>query len=214
MCDVGSVSNFLVISYRAAYKWLVDSIKKENPSITNESIRIGVSGESAGGGLAAELCQRFLDEYDPANAADYYPLPAAQLLIYPMLDDRTSVDSDKSIPPHLLWSHTSNLYAWSAYFGPNHKPGQEELPQYASATRRRNLEGLPPMWIAVGDLDVFLTECQDYARRMEDAGVPTQYLEVKGAYHGFVSVGSGEEAPVLQHWKSFRDFALQYLKSS
>ncbi|CAJ1970345.1 unnamed protein product [Cylindrotheca closterium] len=194
----------------AAYKWLVDSIQKKAPSITKENIRVGVSGESAGGGLAAELCQLLLDDHNNANA-DSCPLPVAQLLIYPMLDDRTSVGSDKSIIPHLLWSHTSNVYAWSAYLRPNHQPGQDQLPKYASAARRTNMEGLPPTWIAVGDLDVFRTECQDYATRMKDAGVPTKYLEVKGAYHGFVSFGSGEEPPVQQHWQSFQDFALPYL---
>lgn len=196
---------------RTAYKWLVDSIKRENPSATNESIRIVISGESSGGGLAAELCQRLLDE---RNDDDDYPLPVAQLLIYPMLDDRTSVNPGNGLPPHLIWSHTSNLYAWGAYLGPSYKPGQDELPKYASASRRANLNGLPPTWVGVGDLDVFLSECQDFAKRTKDAGVPTEYLEVKRAYHGFVTLGTGEEPPVLELWKSWQKFALQYLKAT
>lgn len=199
--------------FSAAYKWLVESIKRDHPSINNETIQIAISGESSGGGLAAELCQRLLDEHDN-DKTNQYPLPVAQLLIYPMLDDRTSIDPDNSLPPHLVWSHTSNLYAWSAYLGLKDKPGKDKLPEYASAARRRNLEGLPPTWIAVGDLDVFLSECQDYAQRMKDAGVPTEYLEVRGAYHGFVGLGSGEETPVLSMWNSFRDFASLYLKAS
>ena len=198
---------------RAAYKWLVDSIKTDNPTATNESIRIAISGESAGGGLAAELCQRLLDEHEQND----YPLPVAQLLIYPMLDDRTSAniqeDDRNRLPPHLIWSHTSNLYAWKAYLGPNCTPGQKELPKYASASRRNNLKGMPPTWIVVGDLDVFLSECQDFAKRMKDAGVLTEYLELKGAYHGFVSIYTGEEPPLGKVWHSFQNFALQYLMS-
>ncbi|CAJ1954648.1 unnamed protein product [Cylindrotheca closterium] len=197
-----------------AYKYLVDSIKKQDPTATNDNIKIALCGESAGGGLAAEMSQRLLDEYNSNNTKQEssYPLPVAQLLINPMLDDRTSVEPKEEYPAnHLIWNHHSNIYAWSTYLGPNHKPGQDKLPKYAAASRRENFKGLPPAWITAGSLDLMCPEAADYAKRLKEAGVPTEYLEIKGAYHGFVTICEGDEPPTIPLWKSFREFARKYL---
>jgi acetyl esterase/lipase len=47
------------------------------------------------------------------------------------------------------------------------------------------LSGLPPTWIGVGSADLFHDEDVDYARRLRDAGVPTQLDVIAGAFHGF-----------------------------
>lgn len=188
---------------------MVDAIKKKDSTATNDNIRIAICGESAGAGLATEMAQRLLDEYN--NGSKDYPLPVAQLLINPMLDDRTSVAPKEYPANHLMWNHHSNIYAWTTYLGPNHKPGDAELPKYASASRRTDLTSLPPAWITVGTLDIFHAENLDYARRLKEAGVPTEYFEVEGAYHGFVTVCEGGEPVIVELWKSFREFALKYL---
>jgi acetyl esterase/lipase len=100
-------------------------------TVTDENTRILVVGESSGGGLAAELCQRLLDDNEnQTEESKKLPLPVAHPMFNPMLDDRISAhtaDNDSSMPPHLVWNHTSNLYAWGAYLGTEHKPGQAEL---------------------------------------------------------------------------------------
>ena len=48
-----------------------------------------------------------------------------------------------------------------------------------------NLTGLPPAFIAVGAIDLFVDEDIEYARRLIAAGVPTELHVVPGAYHGF-----------------------------
>lgn len=186
---------------------MVDSIKKEDPTATNENIKIAICGESAGAGLAAEMAQRLLDEHNPND----YPLPAAQLLLTPMLDDRTSIDQKEYPANHLVWNHPSNIYAWSTYLGPNNKPGQDELPKYAAASRREHLKGLPPAWITAGSLDLLCPEAAEYAKRLKEDGVPTEYFEVKGAYHGFVTMCEGDEPPMVPLWKSLREFVSKYL---
>lgn len=189
-----------------AYIWLVERLQSE---ADGKKLKILISGESAGGGLAAELCQRLLDESLESDANIL--LPAAQLLMYPMLDDRTCVNDDLSaLPPHILWNNTSNNYAWSSYLGNNCKPGDEALPKYASASRREDLSSLPPAYIICGDLDLFRDECKDYARRLEESGVETEYVEVEGGFHGFMTIGTNEE-PVVKAWQSFRDFGEKYL---
>ena len=55
---------------------------------------------------------------------------------------------------------------------------------YAAPTRATDLSGLPPTYIAVGTLDVFLDEDIDYARRLTEAGVPTELHVYPGLFHG------------------------------
>ena len=198
----------------AAYKWLFRRLRSEAGG-RDSDVRIAVAGESSGGGLAAELCQRLLDEHeeDGADAARSrpIPLPAAQLLIYPMLDDRTCINADKTqCPPHFVWNNKSNVYAWSCYLGTDNKPGEAKLPKYAAAARREDLSKLPPAWIVVGDLDLFCDECREYAERMERDGVEVKYMEIKGGFHGFLSMGKKEET-VVNVWKDFEKFGRRHL---
>ena len=132
--------------------------------------RVAVGGGSAGGGLAACVAQVATDRGD---------LPVRfQLLQYPMLDDRTPLrDIDA-----LLWTRTSNEYAWTAYL--NHPPREYEGRAYASAARRSDFRGLPAAWIGVGDIDLFHDECVGYVERLEAAGVPVRFDVVPGMYHG------------------------------
>ena len=187
----------------ASYEWLAQYLKEEH-----SDVRIAVAGESAGGGLAAELCQRLLDESKNGGAL---PNPVAQLLLYPMLDDRTCVNKRKANgPPNFVWNSTSNQYGWSSYLGPDHKPGDVKIPEYAAAARRDDLSSLPPAWIVAGDLDLFRDECKAYADRLEGAGVKTKYVELSGAFHGFFVMGKDEE-PVVTVWESFVEFGRRHL---
>eukprot|EP00980_Cylindrotheca_fusiformis_P031262 scaffold26088_cov132-Cylindrotheca_fusiformis.AAC.9 len=201
-----------------AYSWLVEYILNGDDT-TAGSPRILVVGESAGGGLAAELCQRLVDMHrsDTTNKPKL-PVPVAQLLFYPMMDDRTSMPDhvDSSIPPNLVWNHTSNRYAWGAYLkkrrGKSELVVEAELPDYAVAARRKDMTGLPAAWIAVGDLDLLCRESREYIQRLRNARVHTKYEEVKGGYHGMVTMCSEDARPIAHLWDSFRTFGREYLR--
>jgi acetyl esterase/lipase len=166
---------------RAGWVWLQSSAA----ALGVDSARVAVGGASAGGGLAAALAQRLRDE----GAARSGIQPAAQLLLYPMLDDRTAARRELDGAGHLVWHNRSNRAGWSAYLG--RSPGAPELPAYAAAARCHDLRGLPPAWIGVGDLDLFLAEGRAYAERLERAGVETALHEVAGAPHGFDALAPG-----------------------
>ena len=138
--------------------------------------RIGLSGESAGGGLAAALA---------LLARDRGKVPLAfQHLIYPMLDDRTCTLADPH--PHTgahVWTHESNVFGWSSLLG--RAPGGADVDAYAAPARATDLAGLPPTYLAVGALDLFLEEDLDYARRLTRAGVAVELHVYPGAFHGF-----------------------------
>ena len=147
----------------AALQWLV-----RLPSVDRSRVAIG--GASAGGGLAAALALLTRDRGE-------IPL-AAQLLVYPMLDDRTVDRKDLNNPGLRLWNQSSNKYGWSAYLG-----GAD--PEVAVPARREDLSGLPPAWVGVGTLDLFHDEDLAYAERLKAAGVPCEVEVVQGAFHGF-----------------------------
>jgi len=69
-------------------------------------------GDSAGGGLAAGIAILSRDRKGPAVAR--------QLLIYPMLDDRTTTP-DPYIAPFAGWSYDDNATGWNALLGTGHE---------------------------------------------------------------------------------------------
>jgi triacylglycerol lipase len=155
-----------------ALKWLYTNASE----LGVDPNRLAIGGASAGGGLSAALALLTRDRGE-------IPL-AFQLLIYPMLDDRTAVSND----PHpytgeFIWTNQLNHFGWSSLL--NQEPGSEGVSPYAAAARAENLEGLPPAYINVGTLDLFLEENLEYARRLVRAGVPTELHVYPGGYHAF-----------------------------
>lgn len=137
--------------------------------------RIVIGGASSGGGSAAGLALRLRDEGGPAVIL--------QLLVYPMLDDRNETPSSFEINDPRVWNRGSNLIAWRHYLGD--AVGSDAVSPYAAPARATELEGLPPAFVAVGDLDLFLDEDLTYAQRLLQQGVPVELHVYAGAFHGF-----------------------------
>ena len=136
---------------------------------------IGVYGVSAGGLLAASLALRSRD----GAAAGV----AKQILIYPMLDDRTSVQPVTADAPAGTWSHSSNLAAWESYLGP---AGSRESPaRYDVPARVASLSDVPPTYLEVGSVDILADEVVNYAARLIACGVETEVHVYPGAFHAF-----------------------------
>ncbi len=136
--------------------------------------RIAIAGRSGGGCLAAAVSLMSRDAGGP-------PL-AFQLLIYPMLDDRNETPSSLEFDNIPSWSRTHNLAAWRALLGS--LQGSGDVPSYAAPARARDLRGLPPTFIQVGELEVFRDESINYAARLLAAGVPCELHVYPGLYHG------------------------------
>jgi acetyl esterase/lipase len=166
----------------SALRWLHD----EADDLGVDAARIGVAGDSAGGGLTAALCQVALDRGGPAVAF--------QAMKYPMLDDRSVLRADHAGRGAFVWTPESNAYAWGAYLG--HPVTEDEDRPYASASRRSDLAGLPPAWIGMGELDLFHDEDVAYAERLRAAGVDCELLVVPGMYHGAEGLAAKAEAMV------------------
>jgi acetyl esterase/lipase len=150
----------------AALTWLA-ALPSVDPN------RVAIGGASGGGGLCAALALLARDR----GEVDV----AAQLLVYPMLDDRSATRPGLDHPNHRLWTQSANQFAWESYLG-------SADPNVAVPARRQDLAGLPPAWVGVGTLDLFHDEDVAYAERLRAAGVPCDLEVVDGAFHGFDGV--------------------------
>lgn len=157
----------------AGWRWL----QRNAAQLGVDRTRIVVGGESAGGGLAAGVVQRIRDEGGVQ--------PVGQWLFAPMIDDRTTTDRALDAIDHPVWNNRFNRAGWGAYLGD--RAGGDAVSPYEAAARAENVAGLPPAYLAVGDIELFFAEVRDYARRLADAGVPTTLDVVAGGPHGFES---------------------------
>ena len=136
--------------------------------------RIGVMGDSAGGGLAAGVALLARDRGGPALAK--------QILVYPMLDDRTTTP-DPHLLPFATWTYDDNVTGWEALLGAS--AGGKDVSPYAAPARVQDPAGLAPAYIEVGALDIFRDECVEYARRLSAGGVGTELHLHPGVPHAF-----------------------------
>jgi acetyl esterase/lipase len=164
----------------AAWRWTL--AHAEELGIDPERIAIG--GGSAGGGIAASLVQRLHDQGGTQ--------PVAQWLFSPMLDDRTAADRSLDGASHFVWHNAANRVGWSSYL--SQAPGLPTALPYAVPARRTDLTGLPPAFVAAGDIELFFAEDGEYARRLGEAGVEVTWDVTPGAPHGFDN-WAGDTAP-------------------
>ena len=179
----------------SALKW----VASHSQELGVDAMRIAIGGESAGGGLAASLIQLAHDRQEIK--------PVFQLLIYPMLDDRTVLRTEFDDRSSVTWNQKSNRFGWESYLGK--KCGAGVVPEYAVPARRQDLSGLPPAWIGVGTVDVFHDEGMAYAQRLKGCGVECEICLVPGAFHGF-----DEFAPKVPVSRDFREAQISALKRS
>lgn len=151
----------------------------QNPHNLNiDTRKLVVMGHSAGGGLAAALAVLARDR-------GTYPF-AAQVLIYPMLDYRTgTADSPhkNSTTGTIGWKPEPNLFCWNCLRG-NHVLDDEKIGWFSPAMQT-DLSGLPPTYISVGALDLFLEEDVAFALRLSRSGIAVELHIYPGAPHMF-----------------------------
>jgi len=136
--------------------------------------RLAVAGASSGGAFAAALALMARDRGGP--------VPALQLLVYPVCDDRLATPSMREFVASPLWTRGSSAQMWRHYLGEGH---QGPAPAYAAPARAEDLTGLPPAYVMAAELDPLRDEAIEYAGRLLAAGVPVELHCFAGAFHGF-----------------------------
>lgn len=150
--------------------------------------RIAVAGDSAGGNLAAVVCQdlRTADEVRPAF----------QLLFFPVTDLSTKHPSYELFADGFFLTEKQMDWYRGHYLGDHPATDPRVSPLLAEG-----LAGLPPAYVAVSGFDVLRDEGEAYARRMAAAGVRVALRRHDRLIHAFVNstgVGSSSREAFLE----------------
>lgn len=163
----------------AALEWLVENADRLNV----DPKRIGLMGESGGATLVAGVTLMARDR-------KFHTPIAKQLLIYPMIDDRSSnIHFNPDSPLHQSLKQSFIIgtdLCWDAYVGADKRGKLDaDVSPYAAPSRATDLRGLPPTYIDLGSMDWFLAESYDFAARLAKAEVEVEFHVYAGVPHCF-----------------------------
>ena len=139
--------------------------------------RVAVGGDSAGGNLAAAAA---------LAARDTGPALAAQLLVYPAVDIRASAPSYAQNADGYFLSATDMRWYWRQYAG----DAPDVTDPLLSPLAAPSLAGLAAAVVVTAEYDPLRDEGDDYARRLEQDGVPVWHRCYPGLTHGFFGSGA------------------------
>ena len=155
----------------------LDWIAVQADALNLDADRVLIGGDSAGANLSVATC---LLQRERGR-----PLPAAMLLNYgAFAPERTPSYARFGAGDYSLESDEMDAF-WAAYVD-----GPDQLADPLVAPLRADLAGLPPAFLAIAECDI-LADCNDaFARKLEEAGVPTRAVTYKGATHSFLEAVS------------------------
>ena len=137
---------------------------------------LAVGGDSAGGNLAAVVCQAMRDAKQPG--------PSFQMLIYPATD---SVNANASRRDNSEgYFLTEKLMAW--FFDKYAPKGVDQSDMRISPLLAKDFSGLPAAFVLTAGYDPLRDEGRAYADKLLAAGIKTTYTNFPGTIHGFFSM--------------------------
>jgi acetyl esterase len=155
----------------AATKWAATHAQ----FLQGDADSIVVAGDSAGGNLAAAVCLMAKEKRGPKIAM--------QVLIYPITDllaDLSKYSKDKFGP-------SKEVMDW---FIDHYMRDAADMKNPLASTVYGELGDLPPAVVVTAEYDPLRDQDLDYAKKLEHAGVKTQFLDYQGMVHGFVQLPS------------------------
>lgn len=154
-----------------------------------DTSKIGVGGSSAGGNLSAVIAHR--------NAARGFPPLKIQLLNVPVTDNTAEVETNSSyragehmpaLPAaKMIWYRKHYLPRKEDWSNPEASPlfYPDDAPTWKQ---------VPRAVVVVGELDVLREEGEQYAAKLEKAGVPVELHVMKAQGHPFLAMDGVLEA--------------------
>ena len=161
----------------AATKW----VAQHAAEIGGNAKRLAVGGDGAGGNLAAVVALMARDRTGPALAY--------QVLIYPNTDATMSCPSWREVGGPVVTKE-----AMVSLLG-NYLTATDDLQDpYISPLFAKSLKNLPPALVITAEQDPLRDEGEDYARRLQEAGVQVKATRYPGMIHGFVLMAGAVDA--------------------
>jgi acetyl esterase len=156
----------------AATRWVVDHAA----ALGLDPDRIAVGGDSAGGGLAAVVCQLAVARHGPALAL--------QVLFCPVMDMRADTPSRKAFSQGYFLNQATIDWMLRHYCAAEADLDDPRL----SPLRASQFSGLPPAHIHTAEFDPLRDEGEAYAKLLRQAGVAARYSCHAGMIHYFYAM--------------------------
>lgn len=137
--------------------------------------RVLISGDSAGGNLAAVTALMARDRGGPDLAG--------QVLLYPMIAADFDTESHRLFGRGYYNPTPALQWYWDQYV-----PAADDRTHPYASPLRADLRGLPPAVVVAAGCDPLRDEGLAYADALERAGVPTTVLPYDGGIHGFMTM--------------------------
>ncbi|WP_200915034.1 alpha/beta hydrolase [Mycolicibacterium fortuitum] len=154
----------------AAYRWALDHAAGLGAT------RIVVGGDSAGANLAAVVTQQARDSE--------LPLPALQLLLYPVTDMSSETRSKTLFAKGFFLEKRDMDWFFSHYLDGAEVSAEDPL---VSPLLAEDLSGLPPALVITAGFDPLRDEGDRYARALQEAGVVVDFREERSIIHAFAN---------------------------
>ena len=170
----------------AAFRWAYDHAEELGAAPG----RVAVGGDSAGGNLAAVVCQRARDEGAPT--------PVLQWLIYPRTDFTAQTRSMGLFARGFLLTKRDIDWFESQYLRGS---GVDRADPRVSPLLAESLAGLAPALIAVAGFDPLRDEGESYAAALQAAGTAVDLRCMGSLTHGFANLfqlGGGSAAATTE----------------
>lgn len=147
-------------------------VAEHSAALEVDSDRIVVAGDSAGGTIAAVVCQ--------LAATRGGPHIALQVLLCPVTDLAEESESRRAFAEGFFIERSTLEWAKVMYCG-----GTDLRDARISPLRAKSLAGLPPAHVHTAEFDPMRDEGEAYATALAAAGVPVRYTCHPGLIHHF-----------------------------
>jgi acetyl esterase len=145
-----------------------------------DTTRLAIAGDSVGGNMAAVVAQLAKERKGPTIRY--------QVLFYPVTDAGLSQESYKEFANGPWLTTAAMKWFWDAY-APNKADRKQPMASPLAATIEQ-LKGLPPALVIVDEYDVLRDEGEEYARKLNEAGVETTSVRVLATHHDFAMLNA------------------------
>lgn len=168
----------------AATKWVAENGK----DIGVDGSKIAVVGNSVGGNMATVVALMAKDNKGPKLLQ--------QVLLWPVTDADFSRESYSKYAQERFLTAPLMKWMWDNYLpNVNERKNKYAAPLQASLAE---LQGLPPAYIQIAENDILHDEGLAYARKLDEAGVPTTITEYKGFIHDYGMLNPLAHIPAIQ----------------
>jgi acetyl esterase len=162
-------------------KW----VNEHAEEFSGDPKRVAVGGESAGANLAASVALMSRDKG--------YPSIKCQLLLCPVTTNDLDAEIYRACQDQSFITLDAMKLFWSLYL----EKMEDGNNPYASPLKAESHKNLPPACVVTAEHDPLFREGENYAKRLQDAGVKLIYKHYDGVIHTFMSLPI-EELPIAK----------------